>query len=64
MSRAHPTLVAYQVRFGDVVVRSIVSLTTKPIYRGTIIHPSNISILVALKVLGNLVASIKGLIVI
>ena len=36
----------------------------KPIYRRNIVYPSNISILVVLKVLGNLIVSIKELIVI
>ena len=64
MSRVHPIPVVYQVWFSDTVVCSIVSPAIKPIYRGAIIYPSDIFILVALKVLGNLIASIKGLIVI
>ena len=36
----------------------------KTVYRRAVIHPSNVFILVVLKALGNLIASIKELIVI
>ena len=42
----------------------MVSPAIKPVYRRAIVYPSNIFILVVLKVLGNLIASIKELIVI
>ena len=64
MSRVHPIPVAYQVWFSDTVVCSVVSPAAKPVYRRAIIHSSNISILVVLKALGNLTASIKGLTVV
>ena len=63
MPWAHTALVLFWVWFSNAIVCSIVSSATKPIYRRAVVYPSNITILVALKVLSYLVFPVKGLIV-
>ena len=54
---------AFWVRLVNAVIRSMVLSTTKPVHRGAIIHPGDVSVLVALEALSDLTVSVKGLIV-
>ena len=38
--------------------------TVKPVHEGAITHPSDVSVLVVLEVLSDLIVSVKGLIVV
>jgi len=64
MPRAYPTPVASRVWFSDVVVCSMVLSTTKPTYRRAVTHPSDVSVLVALKTLSDPIVSVKGFVIV